>query len=77
MLGLRQAHQSWGGTVKQLEPTRYDYLFALVADRRCWLIPSDEVDGRSCVRPGGPEYARFEVDDQRGVAPSPPLESLL
>jgi hypothetical protein len=58
----RGGNQSWNKVVKRLEPTRYDYLFIVVADWRCWFIPSTEMDAQSCIRVGGPKYAKFEVD---------------
>jgi hypothetical protein len=47
---------------KALDPTRFDYLFVLVADGRKWLIPAISVDGRTNILLGGPKYASFEVD---------------
>jgi hypothetical protein len=61
----RGGNQSWSKVIKRLEPTRYDYLFVVVADWRCWFIPSSEMDARSSIRVGGPKYARFEVDPPR------------
>lgn len=63
-LVTRGGNQSWSGTVKTLDPTRYDYLFVLVADGRKWFIPAADVDGRTSVLLGGPKYARFEVDSE-------------
>lgn len=61
----RGGNQSWNKMIKRLEPTRYDYLFVVVADWRCWFIPSSEMDARSGIRVGGPKYAKFEVDPPR------------
>src|SRR3982750_596010 len=58
----RGGNQSWNKVIKTLEPSRYDYLFVVVADWRCWFIPSSEMDAQSCIRVGGPKYARFELD---------------
>jgi hypothetical protein len=57
----RGGNQSWNGVVKGLEPDRFDYLFVVVGDWRCWLIPAAEVGGKTSVLLGGPKYARFEV----------------
>lgn len=65
----RGGNQSWNKVIKRLEPTRYDYLFVVVADWRCWFIPSSEMDARSGINVGGPKYARFEV------APPRPFEA--
>ena len=58
----RGGNRSWNGLVKRLEPTRYDFLFVVVADWRCWFLPSSVVDARSALRLGGPKYAAYEVD---------------
>ena len=57
----RGGNRSWNGVIKRLEERRFDYLFVVVGDWRCWFIPSSEVDGRSGIRLGGPKYAKFEV----------------
>jgi len=64
----RGGNQSWNKVIKRLEPTRYDYLFVVVADWRCWFIPASEMDAQSCIRVGGPKYARFEVDPPQPFA---------
>ena len=58
----RGGNRSWSGLVKRLDPTAYDELFVLVGDGRRWLIPSHEVVGRCAIRLGGPQYARYEID---------------
>ena len=55
-------NQSWTGLVKRLDPSRYDYLFVLVADGRRWFIPSSAVGGGRHISLGGPKYADFEVE---------------
>ena len=55
-------NRSWNGLVKVLDPSRCDYLFALVADGRRWFIPVQRLECRRCVTLGGPKYAEFEVD---------------
>ena len=58
-------NQSWNRVAKYLDSSRCDYLFALVADGRRWLIPSAELGGRSSLRLGGPRYAAFEIEPGR------------
>ena len=60
-------NQSWNGTVKRLDPTRYDLLFVLVGDGRRWCIPAHAVEGGSHLAVGGPKYAEFEVDPGRPI----------
>jgi hypothetical protein len=68
----RGGNRSWNGLVKRLEPTRYDYLFVVVADWRCWFLPSSVVEARSGLRLGGPKYAAYEVDrTEPGQRPAP------
>jgi hypothetical protein len=62
----RGGNQSWNRVAKYLDPSRCDYLFALVGDGRRWLIPASEFGGRAAIRLGGPKYERFEID--RGQA---------
>ncbi len=61
-IGTRGGSRIWRGIVKRLDQARYDLLFVVVADGRAWCIPSTDVDAGSCIRLGGPKYARFEVD---------------
>jgi hypothetical protein len=58
----RGGNQSWNGVIKRLKETRFDYLFVIVGDWRCWFIPAAEVDGRSGISLGGPKYSEFEVE---------------
>ncbi len=55
-------NQSWNRVVKLLDPSRFDYLFAIVGDGRRWFIPAERVEGGSALRLGGPKYAEFEVE---------------
>ena len=57
----RGGNQSWSGLVKNLDPTRFDHLFALVADGRQWFIPAERVEGVTAILLGGPKYGEFEV----------------
>jgi hypothetical protein len=68
-LCTRGGNQSWNGTVKYLERSRYDYLFVLVGDGRRWLIPAPEVGGTSGVLLGGPRYSKYEIDPGEAVRP--------
>ena len=58
----RGGNRSWKGIVKRLDPTRYEYLFVVLADGRRWMIPSTEIEGGSHVCLGGPKYAEYEVE---------------
>jgi hypothetical protein len=71
-LSTRGGNQSWSRTIKYLDASRCDSVFAHVADGRRWLIPARALGGRSAITVGGPRYAEFEVD--RGP-PLPPRSS--
>jgi hypothetical protein len=55
-------NQSWTGITKRIDPSRFDYLFALTARGRRWLIPSAELGGRNTISLGGPKYAEYEIE---------------
>jgi bifunctional DNA-binding transcriptional regulator/antitoxin component of YhaV-PrlF toxin-antitoxin module len=55
-------NQSWTGITKRIDPSRFDYLFALTARGRRWLIPSVELEGRNAISLGGPKYAEYEIE---------------
>jgi hypothetical protein len=61
-LATRGGNQSWSGTIKYLNATRCDSLFAHVGDGRRWYIPVGALEGESAVTLGGPKYAEFEVE---------------
>ncbi|HEY2052418.1 MAG TPA: group I intron-associated PD-(D/E)XK endonuclease [Solirubrobacterales bacterium] len=61
-LATKGGNRSWSGRVKVIDPSRYDYLFVLVADGRQWFIPAAVVEARTMVLLGGPKYAAFEVE---------------
>ena len=61
----RGGNQSWNGIVKRFDPTKCDYLFAVVADGRRWCLPSTALQGGVRVLLGGPKYAEFEVEPGR------------
>lgn len=68
MLETRGGNQSWNGTVKRFDPTRYDRLFVLVGDGRRWFLPSDVIEGRGSICLGGSKYAEYEVEAGRAFA---------
>ncbi|HEX8744506.1 MAG TPA: group I intron-associated PD-(D/E)XK endonuclease [Thermoleophilaceae bacterium] len=64
----RGGNQSWNRIAKYLDPSRFEYLFALVGDGRRWLIPSSELGGGTAIRLGGPKYAAFEIEPGQSFA---------
>lgn len=68
----RGGNRSWNGIIKRLEEDRFDYLFVVVGDWRCWFIPASEVHGRSGISLGGPKYSECEVNP-----PQPWVDSAL
>jgi hypothetical protein len=61
-------NQSWNRVMKLFDPDRCDFVFALVADGRRWLIPTGAIEGQRGIHVGGAKYAEFEVGD--GDAPA-------
>jgi hypothetical protein len=55
-------NQSWSGESKKFDPTRVDYLFALVGDGRRWFIPAHVLEGSVNVNLGGAKYSEFEIE---------------
>jgi hypothetical protein len=77
-LATSGGNQSWNGLVKELDPSRFDFLFVLVGSGRCWFIPSAEIEARRSIHVGGAKYSEFEVTANRGMASesgNPGLES--
>ena len=78
-LATSGGNQSWTGLVKKFDPSRFEFLFVLVSDGRCWFIPSEEIEGRRAIHIGGIKYAEFEVRQSCVVTPpkgaDPALES--
>ena len=68
-LATSGGNQSWTGVVKKFDPARVEFLYVLVADGRCWFIPSSEIEGRRCIHVGGPKYSEFEVERGCGMTP--------
>jgi PD-(D/E)XK endonuclease len=60
-------NQSWGGTRKKIDPTRFDYLFALTGDGRRWFIPSTMLEARTSITLGGPKYSDFEIESSGSI----------
>ena len=73
MIATRGGNQSWSGLAKLFVPSRCDRLFVLVADGRCWFIPTRVVDATSGLLLGGPKYAEYEVDRAPAIAQLAPL----
>jgi hypothetical protein len=77
-LATSGGNQSWTGVVKVLDPSRFDFLFVLVADGRSWFIPVGEIEGRRSIYVGGAKYSEFEVEPSRALptdSEEPGLES--
>ncbi len=55
-------NQSWSGTSKKLNPSRFEFLFVLTNRGRRWLIPSAALEGLSAISLGGPKYAEHEIE---------------
>jgi hypothetical protein len=70
-LATHGGNQSWNGVAKVFDPSRFDVLFALVADGRRWMIPSGAIEGITGITVGGTKYSEFEVD------PAAPIEGLI
>ena len=66
-LATRGGNQSWDGTVRTFDPSRFDYLFALTGDGRRWFIPSTALEARNAISLGGPKYSEFEIDPGRAI----------
>jgi PD-(D/E)XK endonuclease len=60
-------NRSWNGVSKRLDPSRFDYLFALTGDGRRWFIPSTALEARNAISLGGPKYSEFEIDPGRPI----------
>lgn len=61
-LSTRGGNRSWTGSVKHLDRSRCDFLFALVADGRRWFIPVAALEARTAITLGGTKYSEFEID---------------
>jgi PD-(D/E)XK endonuclease len=78
-LATSGGNQSWTGLVKKLDPSRFEFLFVLLSDGRCWFIPAREIEGTRAIHVGGMKYGEFEIKPTRVMVPTesttPPLES--
>jgi hypothetical protein len=61
-LATNGGNQSWTGLAKRIDPSRFDFLFALTGDGRRWFIPSNALEARNSISLGGPKYSEFEID---------------
>ena len=61
-------NQSWNGSRKKANPSRFDYLFALTGDGRRWFIPSTMLEAGTAVTLGGPKYSEFEIEPGGPIA---------
>jgi len=75
-LSTSGGNQSWNRVIKRFDPSRYDYLFALVEDGRRWFIPVGAIDGSYCVVLGGSKYSEFKIEPGRRLIDDPTLESI-
>jgi hypothetical protein len=53
---------------KRFDPSRFDVLFALVADGRRWLIPASQIEAETTISLGGPKYSAFEIDSTTPIS---------
>ncbi len=79
-LATNGGNQSWNRRTKKLDPSRVDYVFALTAEGRRWMIPAPVLEARNALTLGGPKYAEYEIDSTAPIRPlvyaeDPPLES--
>jgi Holliday junction resolvase-like predicted endonuclease len=66
-LATNGGNQSWSGTTKKADPTRFDYLFVVVGDGRRWFIPSTALEASSSITLGGRKYSEFEIEPGRSI----------
>lgn len=70
-LATSGGNRSWSGLVKRFNPSRCDFLFALVGDGRRWFIPAAEIEATTCIVLGGRKYEEYEIaPDSALSAPS-------
>jgi PD-(D/E)XK endonuclease len=60
-------NQSWTGLTKKLDPTKVDFVFALVGDGRRWFIPAPALEASTSIALGGSKYAEFEIERGRPI----------
>lgn len=49
-------------TRKPFEASKVDWLFVMTSDNRCWLIPTSEITGTTCVLVGSLAYSEYQLD---------------
>lgn len=76
-LATSGGNQSWTGVVKKFDSTQADFLFAMVANGRCWFIPAGEIEGHHSITLGGAKYSEFEVARRDALDQPPPDGSTL
>jgi PD-(D/E)XK endonuclease len=79
-LATSGGNRSWSGARKEIDPGRFDYLFAHAGDGRRWFIPSLVLEARNSITLGGPKYSEFEIEPGRAIdhlvyGDSPSIES--
>jgi hypothetical protein len=60
-------NQSWNRVVKKLDPSKFDYLFALTGEGRRWFIPAAALGTVTAIQLGGTKYAEYEVERGRRI----------
>jgi hypothetical protein len=77
-LATSGGNQSWNGVIKKFDPSRFDFLFAVVRDGRRWFIPSSEIEGTHSIVVGGDKYSEFQVGRAESLDhPDSPRSKLL
>jgi hypothetical protein len=76
-LATSGGNRSWTGLVKKFDSSRFDFLFVLVSDGRCWFIPSEEIEGSRLIHVGGIKYAEFEIHPTRAITPTDATDPVL
>ena len=76
-LATSGGNRSWTGLVRKFDPSRFEFLFVLVSDGRCWFIPSQEIEGSRSIHVGGTKYSEFEIHPTRIMAPTEPTDPAL
>lgn len=71
MIATCGGNQSWSGTTKKFDPTRFDFLFVVAGNGRRWFMPAGEIKARRSVQLGSPRYSEFEIEE------TAPIESLV
>jgi hypothetical protein len=70
-LATAGGNQSWNGVRKHIDPSRFDYLFAVTGDGRRWCVPAPALEAGNSISLGGTKYSEYEIE------PSLPIRSLV